>query len=313
MNKVSENLCNSRYLLLGMKPFRKKIIQSNRSLAISLLITLPVLFLSGCGLIISKASKGMADNLTLAILNQDDPKTVEAGLPAYLILIDSMIQSNPKNSDILLAGAKLYSSYATVFVKEDVRAGRLGDRARKYSQDALCKKNKQWCQLDQLGFEEFAKSIKMIKKSDISMFYAYGVAWAGWIQTHKEEMIAIAEIPKVKAIIKQVLLLDDRHDDGGAHLYMGYITSLLPPAVGGKPEEVKYHFDRAISISEGNNLMAKVLKAERYARMVFDRKLHDTILNGVLQDDPHKPGLTLMNVLAQQQAKDLLSTANRYF
>lgn len=280
-------------------------------LILFLICSAPVI--SGCGLIMAKASKGMADSLTLAILNQDDPKTVEDGLPAYLILIDSMIQSNPKNSDVLLAGAKLYSSYATVFVKEDARSKRLGDRARHYAQDALCKKSKQWCSLDQLPFDEFTAVIHSMKKSDLPMLYAYGVAWAGWIQTHKEEMDAIAEIPKVKAIMEHVLSGDPRYDNGGAHLYMGYITSLLPPAVGGKPDEVRVHFDNAIEISKGRNLMARVLKAERYARMIFNRKLHDMILKEVVKSNPQESGMTLMNVLAQQQAKELLASADRFF
>jgi hypothetical protein len=53
----------------------------------------------------------MADNLTLAILNQNDLETVRVGAPAYLLMLDSFIQGDPENTDMLLAGAKLYSSY----------------------------------------------------------------------------------------------------------------------------------------------------------------------------------------------------------
>ena len=47
---------------------------------------------------------------------------------------------------------------------------------------------------------------------------------------------------------------------------MAVMESLLPPTLGGKPDLAKKHFERAIEISAGTNLMAKVLYAEKYAR-----------------------------------------------
>jgi hypothetical protein len=53
--------------------------------------------------------------------------------------------------------------------------------------------------------------------------------------------------------------------------------------------------------------------ARRYARLVFDRKLHDRLLNEVLAADTEVPGFTLSNVLAQRQARELLQSAEDYF
>ena len=46
---------------------------------------------------------------------------------------------------------------------------------------------------------------------------------------------------------------------------------------------------------------------------MFDRDLHDKLLNEVLAADPHAPGLTLINVLAQQRARKLLDSGKDYF
>jgi len=46
--------------------------------------------------------------------------------------------------------------------------------------------------------------------------------------------------------------------------------------------------------------MVKVEYARRYARLVFDRPLHDRLLNEVLQAPASEPGLTLNNTLAQR-------------
>jgi len=64
----------------------------------------------------------MASDLSDAILEQNDPETVEAGAPAYLLLIDGLIRDNPKSEDLLRSGAKLYGAYASVFVKDAERA-----------------------------------------------------------------------------------------------------------------------------------------------------------------------------------------------
>ncbi len=50
-----------------------------------------------------------------------------------------------------------------------------------------------------------------------------------------------------------------------------------------------------------------------YARLVFDRPLFERLLKEVLAADPHVPGITLMNVVAQQRATKLLESADDYF
>ncbi len=51
----------------------------------------------------------------------------------------------------------------------------------------------------------------------------------------------------------------------------GILATLLPEAMGGKPEQGRADFERVIELSDGRNLMAKVLLADSYARLVFDR------------------------------------------
>ena len=41
-----------------------------------------LLCLGGCASLVSSATARMADNITVAILNQDDPETVRDGAPA---------------------------------------------------------------------------------------------------------------------------------------------------------------------------------------------------------------------------------------
>ena len=59
--------------------------------------------------------------------------------------------------------------------------------------------------------------------------------------------------------------------------------------------------------------MAQVFYARHYARMMFDRKLHDRLLKEVIASDPKFPGYTLTNMLAQKQAAELLESADEFF
>jgi hypothetical protein len=91
------------------------------------------------------------------------------------------------------------------------------------------------------------------------------------------------------------------------------LNSLIPPALGGKPDQGRRDFERAIDLAEGKDLMTKVLFAQEYARMVFDRELHDRLLREVLEADAEVPGFTLTNTLAQEQARRLLDESEEYF
>ena len=59
--------------------------------------------------------------------------------------------------------------------------------------------------------------------------------------------------------------------------------------------------------------MAKVLLASEYARLTFDRELHDRLCREVVESPAEAPGLTLSNTLAQDQALRLLATSDEYF
>jgi len=46
---------------------------------------------------------------------------------------------------------------------------------------------------------------------------------------------------------------------------------------------------------------------------MFDQKLHDRLLNEVLEAKTDVPGYTLSNTLAQQRAMELIKSGEEYF
>lgn len=267
-------------------------------------------FASGCASV-----SDVANGLTNAILNQDDPQTVQDGGAAYLILIDGLIQGDPENPGRLLAGARLYGAYTSMFVKEPERHTRMMNRARDYSRRAICEEYEDFCKVIDSPFEVFNEGLKkeFTDEDDVPLLHTFAVIWAGYVKANKGDWNAIADLAKVKACVQRVIELDETFDNGSAHLYMGLLETLLPKALGGKPEVARKSFERALELSKGRNLMIKVHFAERYARLVFDQKLHNRLLNEVINGDTNAHRLTLVNTLAKIKAKELLKSGKEYF
>jgi hypothetical protein len=297
----------------GCLSIRYSEVQRKFALASVMPIMLCALLLTGCSALISSTTVDMTAGLSQAILNNNDLATVETGAPAYLLMVDSLLYRDPESEPLLREAASIYTAYTDVFVKDVARARRLTDKALGYALKAVCVGQAQACSLRRKDFQEFEKIVSVMKLKDVPSLFALGSSWAAWIQVRRQDWNAVADIARVETIMQRVVELDELYKDGAAHLYLGVLSSFIPPALGGKPETGRRHFERALEISHGKNLMVKVMYARHYARLMFERDLHDRLLNEVLEADPDVQGYVLANTLAQKQALELLKTADDYF
>lgn len=284
---------------------------------LALILTLAAMLVStGCSTLVRKASDDFSNNLGKAVLDSEDPATVRDGLPAYLLLLDSLVAGQKPgdkgNAPTLYAAARLNGAYAGNFTGDDkLRAQRLSAKSFDYAKRATCLQDAPLCVAIAKDPEQFAAVVAA--DQDAAGMYALGASWAGYLQAHSEDWEAIADLPKIQALLERVVALDPTIDQGQAWVYLGVMNSLRPEAVGGKPETGRACFEKAIAISGGRNLYAKTLYAEYYARLVFNQELHDKLLGDVLAADPKAPGLTLVNTLAQDRARALLESGKDYF
>ncbi len=271
------------------------------------------LTLTACGSLLSSMSEDFSQNFNYVVLNHNDPQTVADAIPAYLLMQEALIKQQVDNQKLLLSTSTLYRSYAGLINKDKLRLKALTDKAFHFGLRAACLQKDDFCQLEQLVFPDFETIIQQSTQNDLKVLYTLGSAWASWIQAHKSDMNAIAQLAQVKTIMSQLVKLDENYQQGAGYLYLAVLESLLPPGLGGNPELGKQYFEQAIKLSENKNLMVKVLYAKHYARLLFDRKLHDDLLNQVMAADAKQTNLTLINMTAKQQAKELLKSANDYF
>ncbi|MGH8224344.1 MAG: TRAP transporter TatT component family protein, partial [Woeseiaceae bacterium] len=274
---------------------------------------LAALLLGGCASLLSSAAGNLADNLSAAVLNQNDPQTVKDGAPAYLLLLDSFLEGNPDDPALLAAAANLYASYGAVFADDAERARRLTEKARAYGRKALCESYRPACGWPGMPYEDYEETLAGLRARHARATYAYGVASLAWIRTHSEDWNALAELPHQQALLRRYLEIGEGESAGSVYTYLGILSTLRPPALGGEPERGRAYFERAIELTGGRDLAAKVEYARGYARLMYERELHDRLLGEVLAADPEAPGYTLTNVLAQRDAKELLAGADDYF
>ncbi|MFK8031378.1 MAG: TRAP transporter TatT component family protein [Gammaproteobacteria bacterium] len=274
---------------------------------------LSALFLGGCGSIIDNAVDGVATNLTRSMMDQDDPETVRQAAPAYLLMLDSFVQGDPDNPAMLYNTAALYSAYGSVFVDDPVRAQKLTARAWGYAQHALCVEYPQGCDIRSISFDDWNAFLADRGPKDAEALFGVATSWLTFVQSNASDYAVLAQLPKAEALLNRLGDINDGYEEGNITLYLGVLNSIRPAALGGNPEKGQAYFERAIELSEGTDLSAKVSYARFYARTLYERELHDKLLNEVLAADPRLGASTLLNVMAQDEAKRLLESAEEYF
>lgn len=267
----------------------------------------------GCTSLASSAAGDLAGNLSTAILNQEDPELVRESLPAYLLLLDSLAAGPDASTEVLGAAARLYAAYAVVFVTEPSRAATLAARARTYGARAACAAGPATCDLQGVPYPDLAARLEQVQASQSSALFSAAVGSLAYLRTHSDDWEALAELPRIEAILERLLVIGKPADAGTVNSYLGILNTLRPEALGGQPERGRAYFEKAIALTGGRDLSVLVEFARSYARLVYDRDLHDSLLNQALAADPRQEGYTLLNTLAQKEASDLLASANDYF
>ncbi|MEM8548068.1 MAG: TRAP transporter TatT component family protein [Pseudomonadota bacterium] len=230
------------------------------------------------------------------------------------LLLDSLVEGDPKNEDTLATAADLYAAYASVFARDPARSKTLSARALDYAERAACIEMKYACSWPEARFEAFSATLEEIDNDeDATISRSYALASLAYIRAHSDDWAALARLPHIEALLLAVLAEQPDEDAGALYNYLGILNSLRGPGLGDDTDKARRYFEKAIQLTGGQDLAIKVEFARGYARSLYDRELHDRLLNEVVAADPVVDGLTLTNTLAQQDAALLLASADDYF
>ena len=149
--------------------------------------------------------------------------------------------------------------------------------------------------------------------NDAPSLYTLGLSWIAYIKVHSSDWGALAKLPRVESALKRVQVLDNQYQAVQVEHFLAILNTIRPPALGGDFEAGKAHYERALALSGGQDLSINVDYARYYARTLYDRELHDRLLNDVISAEPNQDGYTLFNTMAQREAQEMLDSADDYF
>jgi hypothetical protein len=260
------------------------------------------------------ATATLLEEVARASYRQSDLRILREGMPAYLMLIDGMVQAVPDNEQLLIAAAQSYSSFASIFVEGQDKeyANLLYERGKQYALRSL--EMRGFKEPLQRPFDDFKEGLKRLGKKDVPYIFWAATCWVNWIRLNLDSIEAISELPRVESLMKRALELDEGFYYGGPHLFMGIWFASRPKIAGGDLKKAQEHFLKALDLGQGKFLMAYVYYANYYARKIMDKDLFTSTLQKVLETPAEtSPDLVLLNTVAKKQAKELLSHVGEYF
>ncbi len=265
--------------------------------------------------LVVRATSGLFSNGFATLNEESDLNFAEQAIPGNLILLEAAIKSDPNNKMFLLLAAEGYTGYALGFV-EDVspeRASPFYLKARDFALTVL-KRDENFRKSFDLDIVQFQTALYATKKDDVPALFWTANAWGSYVNLNKTDINALADLPKIEAIMERVLQLDETYYFGGPHLFFGTILASRPQMLGGNPQKAKEHFETCLSINRNTFLLAKFFYAKTYAVQVQDKELFIKLLEEILSAPGDiLPQQRLANEIARKKAKMLLEKVDDLF
>lgn len=242
---------------------------------------------------------------------QSDVELVCDGASSYLLMIDSLIESNPDDNDLLLTGAKAYSGVISALAScgtDGPRLQTLSQKAHKYGIRLL--QAELAFSLNDISSLESPLENSTPQSAENLFWGSYGVL--SWIQQQNGSPESLTALIIVEKIMGRLTIMSPSIENGGPHLFFGALLGSKPPMLGGNLAQSKEHFETALEIADRSFLLTQLTYAETYCRMAFDRELHDSLLNEIISYPlENAPQNVLVNQIAKRKAARLL--ADGYF
>jgi len=287
-------------------------------LSTAIIYALTAITLTGCSVgraLVIKSARPFLDDSMTALLRESDPEIARAAMATELKLLEGLLLSTPNDYKLLTMAAQGFTGYAMLYYDpmEQEKAQSLYYRGLMYGNRALSLRNAVFGQTES-RFEEFESAMESLRNEDIGAVYWTAVAWGGWINTSRTNPMAIAEFPRVRLLMDWVIDRDETYFYSGANWFYGVYYSTLPPIVGGDVEKSRTYFEKAIVQTKGEFLWGKLYYAQTYALQTINRPLFERLLKDIIE--AKSDGLseaTLLNQIAKQRAKELLTQTDELF
>lgn len=280
-------------------------------------LAIAVSILSGCstGQIVARGASPLIDYGVVAMNRETDLELARASIPANLKMIEALLLADPGNVAYRLQAATGFYGYALGFVEAD-HPGRAIDLYRRaYDHARVALERAGMPQATLTGdAAAFGHALAALDVHAVPALFWTASSWAKLIELQLDDPARLAELPRVEALMRRVLDLDETYYHGGAHIFFGAYYGGRAPMFGGDFARSARHFDRAAELNQNHLLLVEVYRARYLLRQMGDRSAFHATLKRVL-DAPtdSDPDLNLANALAKKEAAALLTEEEKLF
>jgi len=286
--------------------------------------------LPGCALVKRKAVGMVASTLASSgdvFTRDDDPELVGQAIPFGLKLYESLLDSAPRNKDLLIATCSNFTQYGVAYLETDAmvlgeaqhhdevahlnaRALKLYLRAKGYCMRAM---EVRFPGIGPKLLNDPAAALARARKDDVPLLYWMAASWGSAIGLGLDKPELAIDMPVVRALAERALALDETWNKGALHEMFISLDS-LPEALGGSAPHAREHFKRAVELQHGSSPGPYVSLATGIALPAQDRAEFESLLKEALAIDPQKdPSSQLVTLVQQRRARALLDHIDTMF
>jgi len=286
--------------------------------------------LPACGLVQRKAVGMVASTLASSgdvFTRDDDLELVGDAIPFGLKLYESLLDSAPKNKDLLIATCSNFTQYGVAYLETEAlvlgeanhhdevahlnaRALKLYLRAKGYCLRAM---EVRFPGVTPQLLKDPAAALKRARKEDVPLLYWTAASWGSAIAQGIDRPDLVIDLPTVRALAERAIALDETWNKGALHEMFISLDS-LPEALGGSPEKARQHFNRAVELQKGLYPGPYVALATGVDVPAQNREEFEKLLQTALAIDPEKdPSMRLVTLVQQRRARALLDHIETMF
>lgn len=247
----------------------------------------------------------------------NDPEFVRLAAPSTLKTVEMLLSQSPNHPQLLLTACSGFTEYSYGFLHVEsqlaldanvardlrLRAEKMYARARGYCLRGLQARHPSITENALKNSPDL--TLKSATKEDVPLLYWTATSWGAGIITSGNQLAHVAELAPIRALLQHAKALDDTWDQGAIYETLIALDG-LSPLVGGNPRAARADFDRAMELSAGKSVFARVAFASTLTDQAEKRKLLE---DAAAIDVSTVPARRLTNLIAQRYAKTLLNGA----
>jgi hypothetical protein len=281
----------------------------------------------------------MAEDGMGAFEGDDDLSLVEKAFPAQIKLMETLLESSPKNGPILSLLAKMYGSYAFLFFEPRFEAEKLDveypeplvnlgkgmgvayfkpflDRyylkGAEYAMRALevthgdCREKTE----NVTTADTFFKSLN---RRDVPALFWYGFNLGEYVNLNMDSVKALSMAFLAEKAMLRVVELDPGYYHGSAHLFLMAYYGGRSPMMGGNPEAALVHYKKLKALAGEGFSLADLYYARYYLYQGQEKEKFIQILTKLAERKPQEGPLALLNRVAANRASVYLKALDYFF